>query len=208
MWISSCESVTLSFVFVRSFGHVSLISCQCCLFHLDTLLFPQSHQVFLPDLVHNTYLDHAILHNVHVVIKNDVGKVIRIVASKCIDRFSHQAILVVMIVVVVLVIVITIRGTVVFTTSIVVGFSLIDWAPLIIAIGGMDDTTICLIGIPMQALSEKREGRNGGRDIVKKIPLRRRVMDDTTVGDTLLELLHHPLFGLNRLVHVEEFVLQ
>ena len=72
----------------------------------------------------------------------------------------------------------------------------------------MDDTTIWHIYIHIGLKFEKREGRNGGRETVERIPLRRRVMDDTTVGDTLLELLYRPLFGLRRLVHDRIAVLQ
>ena len=104
------------------------VSFHRCLFHIDTLLFPQFHQVFLPDLVHNTYLDHAILHNVHVIIKNDVGKVIRIVASKSTDCFSDEASLIVMLVVVVLISIIAINKTLASTTP-ELEFS-IEWALL------------------------------------------------------------------------------
>ena len=63
-------------------------SCHRRLLDRDTLLFPQSHHVFLLGLIHNTYLDHVILIDIHVVIKNDAGKVIRIVPPKYIERFS------------------------------------------------------------------------------------------------------------------------
>ena len=48
----------------------------------------QFHHVLLLGLVHNTYLNHVILIDIHVVIKNDDEKVIRIVAPKYIERFS------------------------------------------------------------------------------------------------------------------------
>ena len=48
----------------------------------------QSHHVLLLGLVHNTYLDHAVLIDVHVVIENDDENIVRVVAPKQIDRFS------------------------------------------------------------------------------------------------------------------------
>ena len=57
-------------------------------FILTNLLFPQFHRVFFVFLVYDAYLDHAILIDVHVVTENDVGKVMKIVAPKYIERFS------------------------------------------------------------------------------------------------------------------------
>ena len=44
-------------------------------------------------------------------------------------------------------------------------------------------------------------GSSAGRDAEKSIPLRRRVMNDMTIGAFLLELLLCALFGLHRLPH-------
>ena len=88
VWTSSCESIDLSSVVVRSFVCLSPVFSSHRLLHRDTLLLPQFHRVFFVFLVYNTYLDHVILIDVHIVIKNDVGKVIRIIAPKYIDWFS------------------------------------------------------------------------------------------------------------------------
>ena len=84
--------------------------------HRDTLLLPKSHRVFFVFLIHNTYLDHAVLIDIHVVIKNDVEKVVRIVLPKYIDYFSREAILIVLLMVVVLISIMFISRTLISTT--------------------------------------------------------------------------------------------
>ena len=120
--ISSCESVNLSLVVVRCLGRFSRISCHRCLLHSDALLFPESHQVLLLGLFNNTYLYHVVLIDVHIIIKSNVEKVVRIVTLKDIDSFVDEAILglVVMIVIAVFLIVILTRRTLVSTTSVVI----------------------------------------------------------------------------------------
>ena len=74
--------------------------------------------------------------------------------------------------------------------------------------GGMDNATIWFIGIAMKIGYEKRESRDGGRDAVEKIAMKYRVMNGMTIGDTQLQHLFCPLFGLRRLGHNGNLVLQ
>ena len=86
---SICQPVNLSLVVVRSVLQLSSVFSSRYLLHHDTLLFPQPHQVFLLFFIYSTYLDHVILIDVRIFVENDVGKVIRIVALRDIDYFSH-----------------------------------------------------------------------------------------------------------------------
>ena len=110
------QSVNLSLVVVRSVLHLSRVFSPCRLLHRDTLLLPKSHHVFILSFIHNTYLDHAVLIDIHVVIKNDVEKVVRIVLPKYIDYFSREAILIVLLMVVVLISIMFIDRTLISTT--------------------------------------------------------------------------------------------
>ena len=71
----------------------------------------------------------------------------------------------------------------------------------------MDNTTIWFIGIAMKIGNEKSDSRHGGRDTVEKMSMKHRVTNNMTIGDTLLELLLCPLFGLRRLVRNGDLVL-
>ena len=91
VWASTCQPVDLStcpWSLSDPFCISHEFSSPCRLLHHNTLLLPKSHHVLLLGLVHNTYVDHDILIDARVFVENDVQKIIRIVAPKCIDRFS------------------------------------------------------------------------------------------------------------------------
>ena len=60
----------------------------------------------------------------------------------------------------------------------------------------------------MQMLFEKSESHDGGRRTMKRVPMRHRVVNDMTIGDTPLHQLFRSLFGLRRLVDNGDLVLQ
>ena len=214
MYIGTCvclnllvrQSVNLSLVVVRSFLHLSPVFFSRCLLHRHIVLFLQSHHVLLLGLVHNTYLDHAVLIDIHVVIKNDVEKVIRIVAHKCIDRFSREAIVVVLLMVVVLISFMFISGTLISTTP-KIEFS-IEWASLFLSLAGCTTQTCGSLALPCRYGMKRRRVAIAEPDTMKRTPMRRRVMNDMMIGAAQLDLLHCPRSGLCLDVHDATMVLQ
>ena len=89
-------------------------------FIVALLGLPQSHHVLLLGLVHNTYFNDLIQHNVHIIIKSNAEKVIRIVALTDIDSFVDEGILGLAVFIVVFLIVVLTRRTLVSTTFFVV----------------------------------------------------------------------------------------
>ena len=169
VWISWSESITLSLDVVRSSVlHLSRVFSSRRLLHRYTLLLPNSH--------------HVILISVYFVIKNDVGKVIRIVASKSTDCFSHEAILVVMLVVVVLISIIAINKTLASTMP-ELEFS-IEWASLMSSLAGETKQPCGLLALPFRYGKKRMRVVIVEPDTMKRIHMKHRVMNDITVGAT------------------------
>ena len=78
-----------------------------------------------------------------------------------------------------------------------------------ILVGGMNHTAIWLVAIKIgyEKSQDPRGGSDSGRNTVESVPLRRRVMNDMTIVDTLLDLLLCAQIGPHPLPHDGALVL-